>query len=230
MLAANPDPTKDFLDVRTRSEEQYAKLVLGADLRNTNGNDCNAKSIEPIVAEIKDVLFDGIAQINVLVSSSVDLNVKLSDASGAVLSVSDCGRLIAGLVMLVFGCISTVLKVVVSGEATAVIAIFADLGNGGLLAVVLPIIQGSLGVCVTLGITSSFEFLGFDFSSLTKTAIVMVTAVAGGVISASPTTGGAFTVATETATTKVTSIVLILKDSSEFLPVVEQLSEISSSL
>ncbi|KAJ8095324.1 hypothetical protein PM082_010547 [Marasmius tenuissimus] len=214
-------------------------------LQSLGGKDCTAKNIEPIVAEIKDVLFDGIAQINVLVSSSVDINVKLSDASGVVLSVSDCGKLIASLVMLVFDCISAVLKVVVSGEATAVIAIFADLGicigrflqascsvatgNGGLLAAVLPIIQGSLGVCITLGITSSFDFLGFDFSSLSATAVATVTAVAGGVISASPTTGGAFTVATETATTTVTSIVLILKDcSSKVLPLVEQLKSLSS--
>ncbi|KAL0572799.1 hypothetical protein V5O48_009164 [Marasmius crinis-equi] len=209
-----------------------AKITpLVGKLQSLKGNDCTAGNIKPIVQEIKVFLTEGIQQVNVLLSSSVDSKVKLSDASGAVISVSDCGKLIAGLVILIFGCMSTVLKVVVSGQSSEVIALFADLGvsteNGGILSAVLPLIKGSLGVCVTLGITSSFDFLGFDFGSLTTTVVTAVT-------SATPTTVTTLAVSATTAAAKAvstapTSIVVILKEcNSKILPLVNQLKSLSS--
>ncbi|KAL0576260.1 hypothetical protein V5O48_005704 [Marasmius crinis-equi] len=150
-------------------------------LKSLPASDCTSANIQPIALEIKGALSAAIDQINVLAKANLGVDAILT-TSGSALSIQACAQLIANLSIMIFACISVVLKLVVSAELTAVIAIFADLCitlgsfiqiscglvavEGGLLAVVTPLIKTSLGVCITLGITSAFEFCGIDFVQL----------------------------------------------------------------
>ncbi|EEC00020.1 hypothetical protein MPER_00141, partial [Moniliophthora perniciosa FA553] len=96
-------------------------------LKSFSPSDCTADKIKPVVVSIKGVLLEGIDQINILATSNVDLNARLSNGT-SVLSVADCATLLAGLITMIFGCFGTVLKIVVTAQSTAVVAVFADLG------------------------------------------------------------------------------------------------------
>ncbi|KAG7086113.1 hypothetical protein E1B28_003627 [Marasmius oreades] len=149
-------------------------------LKSLSASDCTAGNIQPIIFEIKSAFNVCIEQIKLLVGASVE--VVLASGSGAVVSVSECAKLIADLVNLVFGACGVVLKITVSAEYKAVIGLFADLGicigefiqittkvvifDGGLINVLIPLIHSSLALCVTLGIKASFEFLKIDWTQI----------------------------------------------------------------
>ncbi|KAK7061002.1 hypothetical protein VNI00_000737 [Paramarasmius palmivorus] len=208
-------------------------------LKSFSASDCTADKIKPVVVSIKGILSEGIDQINILATSNVDLNTKLSNGT-TVISVADCATLIAGLITMIFGCFGAVLKIVVSAQSTAVIAIFADLGiyiaqflkvsctvvsDGSLLTAVVPQITASLGVAITLNITSSFDYCKIDFSKLTAVTVGAVTTVAA---NSTVATGVATTVATTVINN--TSIVLIAQDCwSKISPLLDQLKGLSPS-
>ncbi|EEB93811.1 hypothetical protein MPER_07489 [Moniliophthora perniciosa FA553] len=183
-------------------------------LKSFGPSDCTVDKIKPVVVSIKGVLSEGIDQINILASSNVDLNVRLSNGT-SVLSVADCATLLAGLI-----------TIVVSAQSTAVVAVFADLGicvaqflktsctvvsDGSLLTAVVPQITASLGVAITLGITSSFDYCKIDFTKLTSVTLgaTVVAAVNSTVIP-----GVATTVATTVVSNTPVWIVLILQNAS----------------
>ncbi|EEB90395.1 hypothetical protein MPER_11406, partial [Moniliophthora perniciosa FA553] len=160
-------------------------------LKGLSASDCTADNIRPIVIEIKGALTVAIEQIKVLIGVSVE--VVLASGSGAVISVDECAKLVGGLINLVLEGCGSVLKIVLSVNASAVISIFAELGiciselikvcvavvtfDGGLSVILIPIIKNSLGLCVTLGITSSFDFLGIDFTQIGIGATVSIVTI-----------------------------------------------------
>ncbi|KAL0061319.1 hypothetical protein AAF712_011836 [Marasmius tenuissimus] len=149
-------------------------------LKDLSADDCTADKIGPIVIQIKAILSFTIEQIKVLAGASVD--VVLASGAGAVISIGECGKLVGGLVNLILETVAVVLKIVVAAEVKAVSGIFAELCvlvgtllqvcvsvvtfDGGLVAVLVPIVKASLGVCIQLDVVSNFDILGIDFAQL----------------------------------------------------------------
>ncbi|ESK96492.1 hypothetical protein Moror_7000 [Moniliophthora roreri MCA 2997] len=218
-------------------------------LKSFGPSDCTADKIKTVVVSIKGVLSEGIDQINILAASNVDLNTRLSNGT-SVLSVADCATLLAGLITMIFGCFGVVLKMVVTAQSTAVIAVFADLGicvaqflkasctvvsDGSLLTAVVPQITASLGVAITLGITSSFDYCKIDFTKLTgvtvgATVVTAVNSTVATAINSTVATALNSTVATTVVSNTPVSIVLILQDCwSKVSPLLDQLKALSPS-
>ncbi|KAL0575727.1 hypothetical protein V5O48_006240 [Marasmius crinis-equi] len=190
-------------------------------LKGLSAQDCTADKIGGIVIEIKAVLSFAIEQIKVLVGASVE--VVLASGSGAVISVGDCATLVGGLVTLIFEAVAAVLKIVVTAESKAVIAIFSELCilvgvliqttisvvtfDGGIVGLLVPIIKASLGVCVQLDITSHFDFLGLDFTQLAIDLGITVGVVVGG---GAAVTGSLTTIIAD-LTTQITPLIDQLK-------------------
>ncbi|KAK7061043.1 hypothetical protein VNI00_000778 [Paramarasmius palmivorus] len=149
-------------------------------LQGLSGSDVTAAQVGPIVAQIKALIVAATVQVQLLVGLSLD--VVLASGSGAVISIDACAQLIAKITVSLLAAISVVLKVVVAAELKAVVSIFADLTvtlaaflkvivsigafNGGLVAILTPLIRVSLGVAISLGCTDAFAFLGLDFKKL----------------------------------------------------------------
>ncbi|KAK1232926.1 hypothetical protein PQX77_003939 [Marasmius sp. AFHP31] len=160
-------------------------------LKGLGADDCATDKVKAIVEEIKEILVTAKGQISVLACLGVD--VVLAGNAGVVISIGGCAKLCGQVAIGVFASCSSILKVAVSAELEVIKSICADLCvsvgdflksccdvvslNGGLAAVLVPVIKTSLGVCIDLGVTGFFGFLGIDFKALSTELGIQVGAL-----------------------------------------------------
>ncbi|KAJ8095323.1 hypothetical protein PM082_010546 [Marasmius tenuissimus] len=169
----------------------YSFVLLSEGL---GADDCTADKVKAIVEEIKGIIVTAKGQISVLAGLGVD--VVLAGNAGVAISIDECAKLCGQVAIGIFTSCSAILKVAVSVELEVIKPIYADLCvsvgdflksccdvvtfNGGLTAVLVPAIKASLGVCIDLGVTGSFGFLGIDFKALGVELGIQVGAAVGG--------------------------------------------------
>jgi len=139
----------------------------------TSDNHLDSEKSCVLTSAIKDVeSLTGVALITVLTT-----------VEGVVLTVSDVAQLVFGLLTLIFGGLSAILKVAYNLDANVIIPLLAEVAElvatllqlilqlvDGLLACLLPFLGSILTIIISLGISDEYSFLNISVSSVVATA------------------------------------------------------------
>ncbi|KAE9390127.1 hypothetical protein BT96DRAFT_946361 [Gymnopus androsaceus JB14] len=160
--------------------EELSQLARGLLAYITTEN-CTVADLTPIVYDIKVVLTGAIKDVESL--TGVALITVLTTVEGVVLTVSDVAQLVFGLLTLIFGGLSAVLKVAYNLDANVIIPLLAEVAElvatllqlilqlvDGLLACLLPFLGSILTIIISLGISDEYSFLNISVSSVVATA------------------------------------------------------------
>ncbi|KAK7044160.1 hypothetical protein VNI00_007880 [Paramarasmius palmivorus] len=135
---------------------------------------CTPDAVTPIVKEMKDILVDASAQVQVYIDANVDLDILLAGSAngGAAISVNAFASILVGLVNVIVSACLSVLKLTVSVDLQVMVKILADLCITlslfiqlclklvvGLSAAIALQLGAFIALCVQLGIKASVGLL-----------------------------------------------------------------------